>query len=172
MADVYDAEEADAKVREYAERLAAGAAIAQAAIKRCVYEGGQKTLDDGLALEAELMEQLFRSKDADEGLARVRREAQAGVRRRMTTVDHVRRLVHRRRAALERRRSARGRQPGRRAALRERGDGNRRRRRRGRKCSEQTPRSAGRASPCPSAARSSAAPRTTSRSTSTSWSRC
>ena len=47
---------------------AGGAAIAQAAIKRTVYEGGQKTLDEGLALEAELMEQLFRSKDADEGL--------------------------------------------------------------------------------------------------------
>jgi enoyl-CoA hydratase/carnithine racemase len=68
VADVYDAVEADANVREYAERLAAGAAIAQAAIKRTVYEGSQKTLDDGLALEAELMEQLFRSKDADEGL--------------------------------------------------------------------------------------------------------
>jgi enoyl-CoA hydratase/carnithine racemase len=33
-----------------------------------VHEGGQKTLDDGLALEAQLMEQLFNSKDADEGL--------------------------------------------------------------------------------------------------------
>ena len=39
-----------------------------AAIKRCVHEGSQKTLDDGLALEAELMERLFRSKDASEGL--------------------------------------------------------------------------------------------------------
>jgi enoyl-CoA hydratase len=42
--------------------------LAIAAIKRCVHEGGQKSLDDGLALEAELMEGLFRSKDADEGL--------------------------------------------------------------------------------------------------------
>ena len=53
---------------EYATRLAALPALAVAAIKRCVHEGGQQTLDDGLALEAELMEQLFRSEDAAEGL--------------------------------------------------------------------------------------------------------
>src|ERR1700733_2405734 len=68
VADVYDPGEAETKVREYAGRLAAGAAVAQAAIKRCVYEGGQKTLDEGLALEGELMEALFRTKDANEGL--------------------------------------------------------------------------------------------------------
>jgi enoyl-CoA hydratase/carnithine racemase len=68
VADVYAAEDAEAKVREYAERLATGPALAIAAIKRCVHDGGQKTLDEGLALEAELMEGLFRSKDADEGL--------------------------------------------------------------------------------------------------------
>jgi enoyl-CoA hydratase/carnithine racemase len=68
IADVYDAGDAEAKVREYAERLAAGPAVALAAIKRCVYEGTQKTLDEGLALERDLMEQLFRTKDADEGL--------------------------------------------------------------------------------------------------------
>jgi enoyl-CoA hydratase/carnithine racemase len=54
--------------REYAERLATGPKLAIAAIKRCVHEGGQLSLDDGLALEAELVEQLFRSQDADEGL--------------------------------------------------------------------------------------------------------
>ena len=53
------------RVRRAARR---GPALAIAAIKRCVHEGGQLPLDDGLALEAELMEQLFRSKDADEGL--------------------------------------------------------------------------------------------------------
>jgi enoyl-CoA hydratase/carnithine racemase len=68
VAAVYPAEEADASVRSYAERLAGGPALAVAAIKRCVHEGSQKTLDDGLALEAELMEQLFNSKDASEGL--------------------------------------------------------------------------------------------------------
>jgi enoyl-CoA hydratase/carnithine racemase len=59
--------EADA-VQEYAERLAAGPQQAIAAIKRCVHEGGQLPLDEGLALEAELVEQLFRSDDAAEGL--------------------------------------------------------------------------------------------------------
>ena len=54
--------------REYAERLAVGPQLAIAAIKRCVHEGGQLSLDDGLALEAELIERLFRSKDANEGL--------------------------------------------------------------------------------------------------------
>jgi enoyl-CoA hydratase/carnithine racemase len=61
-------EEGEAKVREQAERLAAGPALAIAAIKRCVHEGGQQPLTDGLALEAELMERLFRSRDATEGL--------------------------------------------------------------------------------------------------------
>ncbi len=59
--------EADGAV-EYAERLAAGSRGAMAAIKRCVHEGAQLPLDDGLALEAELVEQLFRSDDAAEGL--------------------------------------------------------------------------------------------------------
>ena len=53
---------------EYAERFASGPALALAAIKRCVHEGGGQSLDEGLALEAQLMEQLFRSRDADEGL--------------------------------------------------------------------------------------------------------
>jgi enoyl-CoA hydratase/carnithine racemase len=61
-------EEAQAKIREQAERFAAGATLALAAIKRCVYEGGQLPLDEGLALEADLMEKLFRSSDANEGL--------------------------------------------------------------------------------------------------------
>jgi enoyl-CoA hydratase/carnithine racemase len=61
-------EEAQAKVREQAERFAAGATLALAAIKRCVHEGGQLPLDEGLALEANLMEKLFASADANEGL--------------------------------------------------------------------------------------------------------
>jgi enoyl-CoA hydratase/carnithine racemase len=68
VAGVYDAEQADAGVRAYAERLALGPALAIAAIKRCVQEGGGQSLADGLALEAELVEQLFRSTDASEGL--------------------------------------------------------------------------------------------------------
>jgi enoyl-CoA hydratase/carnithine racemase len=58
----------EAESRAYAERLAAGPALAIAAIKRCVHEGGERRLDEGLALEAELVERLFRSKDATEGL--------------------------------------------------------------------------------------------------------
>ena len=68
VADIYNAEQAGEKVREYAARLASGPAMAIAAIKRCVHEGGELSLANGLALEAELMEQLFKSKDADEGL--------------------------------------------------------------------------------------------------------
>ena len=59
---------AEDAMQEYAERMAAGPKQALAAIKRCVHEGGQMQLDDGLALEAELVEGLFRSDDAAEGL--------------------------------------------------------------------------------------------------------
>jgi enoyl-CoA hydratase/carnithine racemase len=69
LAAVYEADEAEASVRAYAEQLAAGAGLAIASIKRCVYEGGQMTLDEGLQLEAELMEMLFRSQDSNEGLS-------------------------------------------------------------------------------------------------------
>jgi enoyl-CoA hydratase/carnithine racemase len=65
---LYAAEEAEAKVREQAERFAAGPALALAAIKRCVHEGGDTSLERGLALEAELVETLFRSRDGHEGL--------------------------------------------------------------------------------------------------------
>ena len=68
VADVYNAEEAQTKVREYASKLAGGPGLAIAAIKRCVHEGGELALADGLALEGELMATLFRSKDASEGL--------------------------------------------------------------------------------------------------------
>ncbi|HEY3728843.1 MAG TPA: enoyl-CoA hydratase-related protein [Solirubrobacteraceae bacterium] len=68
VAAVFDADRAPAEVRAYAERFAAGATLATAAIKRCVHEGSQRSLDDGLALEAEQMERLFRSDDAAEGL--------------------------------------------------------------------------------------------------------
>jgi enoyl-CoA hydratase/carnithine racemase len=68
VAAVYDVDGAEGQVREYAERLASGAGLAIAAIKRCVHEGGELALANGLALEAELMEMLFRSQDADEGL--------------------------------------------------------------------------------------------------------
>ena len=37
-------------------------------IKRAAYEGSQMKLEDGLAFERDLIEQLFRSNDAREGL--------------------------------------------------------------------------------------------------------
>jgi enoyl-CoA hydratase/carnithine racemase len=49
-------------------RLAAGPPLAIAEIKRAVHEGLQRDLDGGLELERELIEKLFRSKDANEGL--------------------------------------------------------------------------------------------------------
>jgi enoyl-CoA hydratase/carnithine racemase len=42
--------------------------VAIAHIKRAVYEGIERPLDDGLALERDLIEELFRSEDAREGL--------------------------------------------------------------------------------------------------------
>jgi enoyl-CoA hydratase/carnithine racemase len=60
--------ESEAKVREIAERFAAGPPLALAAIKRCVHEGTQRPLDRGLELEQDLVESLFRSKDGTEGL--------------------------------------------------------------------------------------------------------
>ena len=65
IAEVFDE---DAQARAYVERLAAGPALAQRNIKRCVYEGGQLPLDEGLGLEAQLVEELFRSRDGNEGL--------------------------------------------------------------------------------------------------------
>jgi enoyl-CoA hydratase/carnithine racemase len=53
----------------HVERLAAGPPLAIANIKRAAYEGTQMKLDDGLALERDLIEQLFRSSDAREGLS-------------------------------------------------------------------------------------------------------
>jgi enoyl-CoA hydratase/carnithine racemase len=54
--------------RAHVDRLAAGPPLAIANIKRAVYEGLDGPLDEGLALERELVEELFRSHDANEGL--------------------------------------------------------------------------------------------------------
>jgi enoyl-CoA hydratase/carnithine racemase len=56
------------ELRAHVERLAAGPPLAIANIKREVYDGLARPLDDGLALERELVEELFRSQDAAEGL--------------------------------------------------------------------------------------------------------
>ena len=65
---LFEPGEADEQVRALAQRFASGPALALAAIKRCVYEGGQLPLDKGLRLEAEEIERLFESRDATEGL--------------------------------------------------------------------------------------------------------
>ncbi|HET8672090.1 MAG TPA: enoyl-CoA hydratase/isomerase family protein [Thermoleophilaceae bacterium] len=54
--------------RAQVEKLAALPPLAIANIKRAAYEGSQMSLEDGLALERELIEELFRSRDAREGL--------------------------------------------------------------------------------------------------------
>jgi enoyl-CoA hydratase/carnithine racemase len=51
------------------QRLAAGPPLAIANIKRAAYEGTQMKLEDGLALERDLIEELFRSQDSREGLS-------------------------------------------------------------------------------------------------------
>jgi enoyl-CoA hydratase/carnithine racemase len=68
VAALFEPSEADARFREYAERFATGPFLATAAIKRAVHDGAQLNLADGLALEGELVEQLFRTADAAEGL--------------------------------------------------------------------------------------------------------
>lgn len=68
VAELLDPEQAHDQVHEYAARFADGPALAIAAIKRCVHDGGQRPLEEGLALEAQLVERLFRSQDASEGL--------------------------------------------------------------------------------------------------------
>ena len=68
VAAVFEPAEGAERLAAVAQRFASGPALAQAAIKRCVHEGGQLSLDDGLALEAAEVERLFRSRDAREGL--------------------------------------------------------------------------------------------------------
>jgi enoyl-CoA hydratase/carnithine racemase len=53
---------------KHLERLAKLPPLALAEIKRAVYEGVERPLAGGLELERELIEKLFRSKDAAEGL--------------------------------------------------------------------------------------------------------
>ena len=55
--------------RDVAERLAAGPTRALGLLKRCVYQGHGRPLDEGLALEAEAARELMRTADAREGMA-------------------------------------------------------------------------------------------------------
>ena len=58
-------EEFDAHVQ----RLASGPPLAIANIKRAAYDGTQMEIEEGLALERDLIEELFRSQDSREGLS-------------------------------------------------------------------------------------------------------
>ncbi len=54
--------------RDVAERLASGPTRAIGLLKRCVYRGYGRPLDEGLALEAEAVSELIRTADAREGM--------------------------------------------------------------------------------------------------------
>jgi enoyl-CoA hydratase/carnithine racemase len=65
LSQVFESREA---LDEHVAGLGALPPLALAEIKRAVYEGIERPLADGLALERELVENLFRSQDAREGL--------------------------------------------------------------------------------------------------------
>jgi enoyl-CoA hydratase/carnithine racemase len=55
--------------RDVAERLAAGPTRAIGLLKRCVYQGYGRPLEEGLAIEGEAVSDLIRTSDAREGMA-------------------------------------------------------------------------------------------------------
>jgi enoyl-CoA hydratase/carnithine racemase len=59
----------EAAFTAHVEQLAALPPMAIAAIKRCVHDGAERPLEDGLELERQRIEALFRSRDAVEGLS-------------------------------------------------------------------------------------------------------
>jgi enoyl-CoA hydratase/carnithine racemase len=65
VSQLFDSDEA---FESHLQRLATLPPLALAEIKRAVYDGIEKPLAGGLELERELIEKLFRSKDANEGL--------------------------------------------------------------------------------------------------------
>jgi enoyl-CoA hydratase/carnithine racemase len=66
---VHPPESAEAELLALANRLASSPQQAIASIKRCVHEGADRRLEDGLRIERELNEALFASADAAEGMA-------------------------------------------------------------------------------------------------------
>lgn len=65
---IFPAEAIEEETEGYAGRLAQGPSLAVGGIKQAVYRGTPVDLKDGLALERELIEPLFDSEDAKEGL--------------------------------------------------------------------------------------------------------
>jgi enoyl-CoA hydratase len=66
--EVVPAERLAQIARETAERLAAGPTRAIGLLKRCVYQGYGRPLEEGLALEAEAVRELIGTSDAREGM--------------------------------------------------------------------------------------------------------
>ena len=65
---LFPADELEGETRMYAEKLAGGASEAIGSIKLAVYGGIDRPLDEGLQTERTLVEPLFESEDAREGL--------------------------------------------------------------------------------------------------------
>ena len=65
---VFAAEETEAETRAFADKLAGGATKAIGNIKLAVWDGIDRPLREGLGRERELVGELFRSQDAQEGL--------------------------------------------------------------------------------------------------------
>jgi enoyl-CoA hydratase/carnithine racemase len=66
---LFPADELEEETRTYAERLAGGASEAIGSIKLAVYGGIDRPLDEGLQTERTLVEPLFDSEDAREGIS-------------------------------------------------------------------------------------------------------
>jgi enoyl-CoA hydratase/carnithine racemase len=66
---LFAADELEGETRKYAERLAGGASEAIGSIKLAVNGGIERPLDEGLETERTLMEPLFESEDASEGIS-------------------------------------------------------------------------------------------------------
>ena len=64
---LFPADKLQEETEAYAQKIAAGATLAIGHIKQAVYKGIEMELSDGLALERELMAELFESEDAVEG---------------------------------------------------------------------------------------------------------
>ena len=69
VSKLFPADKLIEETEAYARKLAAGATLAIARIKQCVYQGMAMSLSDGLTLERDLIGPLFDSEDAKEGLA-------------------------------------------------------------------------------------------------------
>ncbi len=64
---LFPADKLQEETEAYAQKVAAGATLAIGQIKQAVYKGIEMELSDGLALERELIAELFESEDAVEG---------------------------------------------------------------------------------------------------------